>query len=222
MRLLSVIDRVRLGHLLRRVLDESEFLSDYGVRSLSRRHLEQPYRFGVGGEEYEVRYLPGLSDNRVFGGNSNWRGPIWFPMNFLLIQSIDAFARYYGDSFTIECPNASERQLTLHEIADELARRLPASFCEMMRTADVGRCWATTSTFSGMSTGATTFHSTNSSTATQEPALARVTKPVGRRSSPCCCSTAAACALSVRRPTTRQSVALTPRCEIVAARSESR
>jgi hypothetical protein len=127
-RLLSVVNRNRLANLLRRVLDEAEFLSDFGVRSLSRKHQDAPYRFGVDGQQYEIRYLPGVSDNWVFGGNSNWRGPIWFPMNFLLIQAIATFARYYDDSFTVECPQGSGRPLTLPQIADELARRLTRIF----------------------------------------------------------------------------------------------
>jgi hypothetical protein len=127
-RLLSVVDRERLADLLRLVLDEDEFLSEYGVRSLSRRHLAQPYSFAVEGAHYEVTYLPGVSDNRIFGGNSNWRGPIWFPMNFLLVQAIATFARYYGDSFTLDFPRGSGRQLTLQEIAGELARRLTRIF----------------------------------------------------------------------------------------------
>src|SRR5262249_38705857 len=108
--------------------DETQFLSAYGVRSLSREHGERPYRFTVGGQDYQVAYLPGLSDNRIFGGNSNWRGPIWFPMNFLLIQALSTFASYYGDSFAIECPTASGRHLTLAQIADELAARVTRIF----------------------------------------------------------------------------------------------
>jgi hypothetical protein len=134
-RLLSVVDRDRLAQLLCRVLDEDQFLSPYGVRSLSRRHQDDPYTFAVDGNRYEVRYLPGVSDNRVFGGNSNWRGPIWFPMNFLLIQAIATYARYYDDGFTLECPQGSGRHLTLSQIADELARRLTAIFLR----ADGGR-----------------------------------------------------------------------------------
>jgi hypothetical protein len=91
---------------------------------LSREHGERPYRFAVDGHQYEVAYLPGVSDNRMFGGNSNWRGPIWFPMNFLLIQAISTFARYYGDGFTIEYPTASGRFLALDQIADQLAGRV--------------------------------------------------------------------------------------------------
>jgi mannosylglycerate hydrolase MGH1-like protein len=133
-RLLSILDRGRLTRLLGPVLDESEFLSDYGVRSLSRRHQRQPYSFEVAGERYEVSYLPGVSDNRVFGGNSNWRGPIWFPMNFLLVQSIGRFAQYYGDSFTLECPRGSGRHLTLAELADDLAARLTRIFLRDARS----------------------------------------------------------------------------------------
>jgi hypothetical protein len=127
-RLLSVVDRERMTAVLRRVLDEDQFLSPFGVRSLSRRHRDDPYTFSVDGNHYEVRYLPGVSDNRVFGGNSNWRGPIWFPMNFLLIQAIATYARYYGDDVTLECPQGSGRRLTLSQIADELAGRLTAIF----------------------------------------------------------------------------------------------
>ena len=123
-RLLSVVNGRRLAQILERVLDEAQFLSDYGVRSLSQRHRDQPYEFAASGERYEVTYLPGVSDNRVFGGNSNWRGPIWFPMNFLLIQAIATFARYYDESYTIECPAGSGRRLTLAQVADELAHRL--------------------------------------------------------------------------------------------------
>jgi hypothetical protein len=127
-RLLSIVDRERLTALLGRVLDEDQFLSEYGVRSLSRVHRDRPYRFTVDGVPYEVAYRPGVSDNRMFGGNSNWRGPIWFPMNVLLIQAIATFARYYGDSFTIEHPRGSGVQSTLPEIAADLSRRLTRIF----------------------------------------------------------------------------------------------
>jgi len=127
-RLMSVVDRDRLRHVLGRVLDESRFLSDYGVRSLSREHLEQPYRFEVGGERYEIAYRPGLSDTHVFGGNSNWRGPIWFPLNYLLVQALDTFGRYYGEDFTIECPTGSARWLTLGEVSADIATRLARIF----------------------------------------------------------------------------------------------
>jgi hypothetical protein len=127
-RLLSIVDRERLTHLMARVLDETEFLSDYGVRSLSRAHADHPLRFEVEGQAYEIGYRPAASDDRVFGGNSNWRGPIWFPMNFLLIQAIATFARYYDNDVTLEHPRGSGRHLTLAPIADELAQRLTRLF----------------------------------------------------------------------------------------------
>jgi mannosylglycerate hydrolase MGH1-like protein len=123
-RMLSVVSRDNLRSMLERVFDGQQFLSDYGVRSLSRAHEHNPYRFSVGGTHHEVAYRPGVSDSRMLGGNSNWRGPVWFPMNFLLIQAIATFAEYYDDSFTMECPAGSGNRLTLREIADELARRL--------------------------------------------------------------------------------------------------
>jgi hypothetical protein len=111
-----------------RVVDEAEFLSPHGVRSLSRRHLEEPYRLAIDGAAYEIAYQPGVSGNRVFGGNSNWRGPIWFPMNVLLIQALGTFARYYGDSIALECPRGSGVERTLPEIAAEIAARLTRIF----------------------------------------------------------------------------------------------
>ena len=127
-RLLAVVSQARLAAILQRVLDETQFLSEYGVRSLSREHAERPYSFEAGGQRHEVAYRPGVSDNRIFGGNSNWRGPIWFPMNFLLIQALATSARYYGDSFTVECPTGSGRFLPLRAVADELAARLTRVF----------------------------------------------------------------------------------------------
>ena len=122
--LLSLLRGHRMKCLLRRALDESEFLSDFGVRSLSKDHRQHPFEFVVGGREFSVGYVPGDSDTRIFGGNSNWRGPIWLPLNYLLIESLDRFHSYYGDDFKIECPTGSGRLLTLAEIADELGRRL--------------------------------------------------------------------------------------------------
>ncbi|MBM3288814.1 MAG: glucosidase [Candidatus Hydrogenedentes bacterium] len=127
-RLLAIPSRDRLERVLRYVLDESEFLSPYGVRALSRVHLERPYVFHVGNEEYRVTYTPGESDSGLFGGNSNWRGPIWFPLNYLLIESLERYHHFYGDSFKVECPTGSGNMLTLQEVANELARRLAALF----------------------------------------------------------------------------------------------
>ncbi len=127
-RLLSLLRGHRMKRLLRRMLDETEFLSEYGVRALSRSHKDAPYVLAVDGETYEVGYQPGESETSLFGGNSNWRGPIWFPMNFLIIESLQKFHHYYGDDFKVECPTGSGTFLTLTEIADELARRLSKIF----------------------------------------------------------------------------------------------
>jgi hypothetical protein len=126
--LLSAVSRTRLERILRRVLDEEEFLSPHGIRSLSRVHAAQPFVFSAGGSEHRVAYVPGEADGGLFGGNSNWRGPIWLPMNFMLIESLRRYAEYYGDSFRIECPTGSGRWCTLAEVADELGRRVASIF----------------------------------------------------------------------------------------------
>jgi hypothetical protein len=110
------------------MLDENEFLSPFGIRSLSRYHAEQPYVFRVEEHEYRVSYLPAESDTGMFGGNSNWRGPIWMPVNGLIIRALLQYYAYYGDDFTIECPTGSGRLMTLYQIAEELARRLANIF----------------------------------------------------------------------------------------------
>jgi hypothetical protein len=127
-RLLSLLRGHRMKCLLRRMLDETEFLSDYGVRAVSRVHEQQPYIFHCNGADLSVRYLPAESDSRLFGGNSNWRGPIWFPVNFLLIESLQKFHHYYGDDFKVECPVRSGKFLTLEQVADELSTRLTRLF----------------------------------------------------------------------------------------------
>ena len=114
--------------LLERMLDEAEFLSPHGVRALSRTYLEHPYDFEYAGRHYGVTYLPGESDSGLFGGNSNWRGPIWFPVNYLLIESLQKFHHYYGEEFQIECPVGSGRLVTLERAAEELSRRLTRLF----------------------------------------------------------------------------------------------
>ena len=127
-RLLSLLRGHRMKSLLRRMLDEAEFLSDYGVRALSRAHLERPYELKVGDVDQVVRYVPAESDSRQFGGNSNWRGPIWFPLNFLIIESLQKFHHYYGSDFHVECPTGSGNFMTLEEAAAELSRRLSRLF----------------------------------------------------------------------------------------------
>jgi hypothetical protein len=106
------------------MLDPEEFLSDYGVRSLSKRYKDHPYVLNVRGDEKIVSYEPAESQSGIFGGNSNWRGPVWFPINYLLIESLQQFHHYYGDDFKVECPTRSGNFLTLKEIANELSNRL--------------------------------------------------------------------------------------------------
>jgi len=127
-RLLSLLRGHRMKALLGKMLDPNEFLSDYGVRSMSRYHLQHPYIFPVGGHELSVDYEPSESRSRVFGGNSNWRGPIWFPTNFLIIESLQKFHHYYGDDFKIECPTGSGTFITIAQVAEELSRRLTGIF----------------------------------------------------------------------------------------------
>jgi hypothetical protein len=126
--LLSLLRGHRMKCLLRRALDESEFLSDYGIRALSKVHADKPFRLECGGVVNEVSYWPGESEGGLFGGNSNWRGPVWLPMNFLLIESLQKFHHYYGDEFKIECPVGSGKLLNLEEAADEISARLTRLF----------------------------------------------------------------------------------------------
>jgi hypothetical protein len=127
-RLLAMPARHRLVRVLKYVLDENEFLSPYGIRSLSRVHRDHPFTLRVGDDEYTVRYTPGESDTYIFGGNSNWRGPIWFPINYLVIEALERYHHFYGDSLTVECPTGSGRMMTLGEVAHELAARLTRLF----------------------------------------------------------------------------------------------
>jgi hypothetical protein len=126
--LLSLLRGHRMKCLLRRMLDETEFLSDYGIRALSKIHEREPYRLEANGMANEVRYWPAESMSGLFGGNSNWRGPIWMPVNYLIIESLQKFHHYYGDDFKVECPTGSGHLLTIKEVADELARRLSRLF----------------------------------------------------------------------------------------------
>jgi hypothetical protein len=110
------------------MLDENEFFSPFGIRALSRFHADHPYVFRVGEAEYRVGYVPGESDTGMFGGNSNWRGPIWMPVNALIIRALLQYYTYYGDAFTVECPTGSGRQMNLYQVAAELSRRLSSIF----------------------------------------------------------------------------------------------
>jgi Glycosyl hydrolase family 63 C-terminal domain len=127
-RLLSIMNATQLRRVLKVMLDEQEFLSPYGIRSLSRAHSDQPYVLRMDGTEYRVDYEPAESRTGVFGGNSNWRGPVWFPVNYLIIESLQKFHYYFGDEFKVECPTGSGQMMTLWEVAKELSRRLVAIF----------------------------------------------------------------------------------------------
>jgi hypothetical protein len=126
--LLSLLRGHRVKRLLARALDEAEFFSDYGIRALSRVHLEKPYSFDFNGQKFTVDYEPGESTNRLFGGNSNWRGPIWFPVNFLVVEALYELHHYYGDDFIVECPVGSGRYMSLKQVAEELSHRLCSIF----------------------------------------------------------------------------------------------
>jgi Glycosyl hydrolase family 63 C-terminal domain len=117
-----------MKRLLKRLLDPEEFLGDHGIRSISKYRAHHPYVYQVNGTEYTVRYEPTESESGVFGGNSNWRGPIWFPINYLLIEALQKFHHYYGDDFLVECPTGSGTMLTLWQIAEELSCRLTHIF----------------------------------------------------------------------------------------------
>ena len=132
-RLLSILDRDRLARVLSRVLDETEFLSPHGIRALSRVHKDQPYEVELDGVRHRVDYEPGESSTGLFGGNSNWRGPVWFPVNYLMIEALQKYHHYYGESFRIECPTGSGRYMNLWEVASELSHRLASLF---IRDAD--------------------------------------------------------------------------------------
>ncbi|HSC56789.1 MAG TPA: glucosidase, partial [Nitrospira sp.] len=129
-RLLSIANSDQLKSILRYMLDESEFLSQYGIRAVSRFHRDKPYKLQVNGSEHRVDYEPGESSTGLFGGNSNWRGPIWFPVNFLLVESLQKFHHYLGEEFKVEFPTGSGRMLTLWEVSAELSRRLTATFLQ--------------------------------------------------------------------------------------------
>ncbi len=127
-RLMSIVDPDQLRRVLRVMLDESEFLSPYGIRAVSQRHRDHPYVFHANAAEYRVDYEPAESSTGLFGGNSNWRGPIWFPVNFLLVESLQKFHHYLGDGYKVECPTGSGNMLTLWEVAAEISLRMTRIF----------------------------------------------------------------------------------------------
>jgi len=129
-RLLAIAYRDKLRKILAKMLDESEFLSPYGIRSISRYHKDHPYILKVNGDEYSVDYQPAESNISLFGGNSNWRGPIWFPINYLIIESLQKFHYYLGDDFKVEFPTGSGQEMNLWQVASELSKRLTGIFLE--------------------------------------------------------------------------------------------
>jgi hypothetical protein len=126
--IVALLNPERLRRVLARMLDENEFLSPYGIRSLSKYHRDHPYVFKVGGKEYRVDYMPTESNTGLFGGNSNWRGPIWLPVNALIIRALISFYSYYGENFKIECPTGSGHLMNLFEVAQEIVKRLEKTF----------------------------------------------------------------------------------------------
>ena len=188
-RLLSVVNGEQLRRVLSILLDENEFLSPYGIRALSRFHKDHPYVMPVDGTEYRVDYEPAESATGLFGGNSNWRGPIWFPVNYLIIESLQKFNHYFGCDFKVEFPTGSGNFMSLWEVAAELSRRLTRTFlrdCDGRRPVHGGN-----TRYQTMRTGKTWCCSTNTSTATTVRASAPATRPVGRGSCRSCCSRAA-------------------------------
>lgn len=127
-RLASILDETKLRRVLAKMLDENEFLSEFGIRSLSRYHADHPFVTHAGGQEYRVSYLPAESDTGMFGGNSNWRGPIWMPVNALIVRALLQYYNYYGNEFTVECPTGSGQQMNLYQVAEEISRRLTSIF----------------------------------------------------------------------------------------------
>jgi hypothetical protein len=129
-RLLSIANQEQLRRILKYMLSEEEFLSPFGIRALSRLHRDNPYTLRVNGNEHRVDYEPGESSTGLFGGNSNWRGPVWFPVNFLLVESLQKFHHYLGDDFKVEFPTGSGNLLTLWEVSGELSRRMTNIFLQ--------------------------------------------------------------------------------------------
>jgi len=127
-RMASICNKEKLQRILAYMLDENEFLSPYGIRSMSRYHLEHPFVFHVDGQELSVQYLPAESNTGMFGGNSNWRGPIWMPVNALIVRGLTIMYSFYGDDFKVECPTGSGNYMTLFEVAKDIARRLSNIF----------------------------------------------------------------------------------------------
>ena len=126
--MLSILTEEKLRRVLTRMLDEERFFSPHGIRALSKWHESHPYVLNVHGQDFRVEYMPAESTNNMFGGNSNWRGPVWMPINVLIVRALLSLYRYYGKDFKIECPTGSGRLMTLYEVAEEISRRLASMF----------------------------------------------------------------------------------------------
>ncbi len=133
-KMISLMRGYRMKKTMQRLFDENEFLGDYGIRSVSKYHLNHPYSIDIGGNTYTVKYTPGESDSNMFGGNSNWRGPVWFPINYLIVQGLRKFYEYYGNEFKVECPTGSGKYLNLNEASNELGNRLTSIFLKNENT----------------------------------------------------------------------------------------
>jgi hypothetical protein len=125
---LSFVEKEKLAQILEKMLDENEFLSTYGIRSLSKYHKNNPVSINVYGKDYSMKYEPAESSTAMFGGNSNWRGPIWFPLNYMIIEALQEFYYYYGDGFKVECPKGSGKMMNMLEVSEEISRRLISIF----------------------------------------------------------------------------------------------
>jgi len=188
-RLMSIVDADKLRSILKYMLDENEFLSQYGIRALSRHHLTHPYSLELGGELHTVDYEPGESHTGLFGGNSNWRGPIWMPMNFLLIEALQRMDYYLGDDFKVEHPTGSGQMHTLWEVAEDLSLRLSSIF---LRDNNGRRAVFGEMRNSRMiRIGVITYRSMNTSMATTAKDSAPAIKRDGRASLPSCCNSQA-------------------------------
>ena len=178
-RLLSIVSRDRLARILKTMLDEDEFLSPYGLRALSRYHKEHPFVLRLDGHEYRVDYEPAESTSGLFGGNSNWRGPVWFPLNYLLIEALQKFHYYYGGTLKVESPTGSGNMCDLWEVSAMLSNRL----INLFLPDENGHrpVFGGVEKFNTELTGATTSCSTNTSTATTGPGSGPAIRPAGRR-----------------------------------------
>lgn len=206
---LALVNRSRIKSVLKYLLDESEFLSPHGIRALSRHHKDKPYVLWVDGREYRVDYEPAESGTVLSGGNSNWRGPIWFPVNFLIIEALQRYHFYLGDSFVVEYPTGSGVMLNLWQVAEELSRRLMRIFLRTSTAA--GPSSATPARCRRTRTSGTTCSSTSTSTETTARVSGRATRRAGPGSWPSSCSRRTRTASRLRRTSPSPRAAAPPR-----------